>query len=180
MRYYSLILLAVALFSSSCRMRKAKPAPEVPKMDTLSKADPLIEKRLYLSGKLGISVDDSADLTFLDSCAAWLGVPYKYGTCSRTDGTDCSGLAHYLYRSVYGHSIMRSSNDIYLQCQRIDSNELKQGDLVFFKIEQPKVSHVGIYLADRKFIHSSTQKGVIVSSLDEPYYRKYFYASGRL
>ena len=58
--------------------------------------------------------------------------------------------------------------------------ELRTGDLVFFKINNDKISHVGIYLKNNKFIHASSYRGVTVNDLDESYYKKYYYASGRV
>lgn len=57
---------------------------------------------------------------------------------------------------------------------------MKEGDIVFFKIRQSEVSHVGLYLGNDKFIHSSTSNGVIISDLKEEYYQKYFWGGGRL
>ncbi|MCB0819089.1 MAG: C40 family peptidase, partial [Bacteroidetes bacterium] len=54
----------------------------------------------------------------------------------------------------------------------ISIEEAKPGDLVFFATKSAKVSHVGMYMMDNKFVHSSTSKGVIISSLDETYYRE--------
>jgi cell wall-associated NlpC family hydrolase len=62
----------------------------------------------------------------------------------------------------------------------IDKDELQQGDLVFFNTFGSGVSHVGIYLADGKFAHTSTSKGVTIDNLDSPYYMKNYYGSGRV
>ncbi|HRP84618.1 MAG TPA: NlpC/P60 family protein, partial [Saprospiraceae bacterium] len=62
----------------------------------------------------------------------------------------------------------------------IRKNELKEGDLVFFKINGPKVSHVGLYLSDGYFVHATVKKGVMISSLSEPYYEKFYSGSGRV
>jgi murein DD-endopeptidase / murein LD-carboxypeptidase len=57
---------------------------------------------------------------------------------------------------------------------------MKEGDLVFFKIKKNIISHVGIYLGNGKFAHASMHSGIIVSDLDEPYYKKYFYKATRV
>ena len=57
-----------------------------------------------------------------------------------------------------------------------------EGDLVFF-ITSPngnRINHVGVYLRDNKFVHSTTKRGVIISDLSENYYEKYFYKAGRV
>ena len=112
--------------------------------------------------------------------AEWYGVPYKYGECSK-NGIDCSGFVNLLYQKVYHKTLERNSNDIFQkQCKKINKNDLKEGDLVFFKIDSKEISHVGVYLRNNKFVHASTKKGVMISDLNEPYFQKHFYAFGRL
>ncbi len=112
---------------------------------------------------------------------SWLGVPYKYAGHSKS-GTDCSGLVMEVYKNVYGKKIVHYSADIYSRyCKKIGRGQLREGDLVFFSfVKSGKVSHVGIYLRENKFIHSSSSKGVIISDLDEPYYQKGFVGCGRV
>jgi lipoprotein Spr len=107
----------------------------------------------------------------------WLGSPYKYGGCTK-EGTDCSGMVYTFYKEVYQIELPRSSEEIYKKARKIDENQVKPGDLVFFAIKNKQVSHVGMYLSERKFIHSSTSKGVIVSSLNELYYKERFIGFG--
>jgi lipoprotein Spr len=57
---------------------------------------------------------------------------------------------------------------------------MEEGDLVFFKIEGNQVSHIGVYLQNNKFVHATTKKGVIINDLDELYYKKYYFKSGRI
>lgn len=73
-----------------------------------------------------------------------------------------------------------SARDIYKKVDPIKKGELREGDLVFFKIKKGRISHVGIYLGQNKFAHASTQLGVTISDLTEPYYQKYFYQAGRI
>ena len=62
----------------------------------------------------------------------------------------------------------------------VSREDLKEGDLVFFKINSRTISHVGIYLGNNRFAHASSSRGVVLSNLDEPYYKRYFYKGGRL
>ncbi len=64
--------------------------------------------------------------------------------------------------------------------QPLEKPDLKEGDFVFIKIRKGQISHVGIYLGNNKFAHASVKTGVIISDLDEPYYKKYFYRGGRI
>ena len=61
----------------------------------------------------------------------------------------------------------------------LNKEDLKEGDLVFFKIKSKSISHVGVYLGDNRFAHSSTG-GVKISNINEPYYSRYFYKGGRI
>ena len=108
----------------------------------------------------------------------WYGAPYKYGGCKKS-GVDCSCFTDNLYREVYGANLGRTAGEIHKSCDKISKNKLEEGDLVFFIINGRSISHVGVYLKDNKFVHASTKRGVIVSDLDEAYYKKYFYSAGR-
>jgi lipoprotein Spr len=81
---------------------------------------------------------------------------------------------------VYGKKIPRTAVDIYKECDKINIEKAKEGDLIFFKINSNSITHVGVYLRDKKFVHASTTKGVLVNSLTETYYQKYFYSAGKL
>ena len=131
------------------------------------------------SARLGITLKSGCNKKLIESVTSWLNTPYKYGGNTK-QGTDCSGFVQQVYSEVYGISLARSAADIYSQCKKISRTDLKEGDLVFFKINTPKVGHVGIYLTDEYFIHASTQKGVIISNLAETYYAKYFHSCGRM
>lgn len=108
----------------------------------------------------------------------WIGVKYKWAGNDK-NGVDCSGFAGAVYKAVYGHQLKRSGYDIVKDCEEISKDELLEGDLVFFDISS-KNSHVGIYLANHKFVHASTSKGVIVSDLNEAYWTKYWGRGGRI
>jgi len=130
--------------------------------------------------KIGVSLQGDENIVLLKCVVGWLGVPYKYGGCDK-NGTDCSCLIRNIYQAVYARELSRTAADMCEQdVKKISQTELKEGDLVFFKINKSKPSHVGIYLKERKFVHASTSKGVVVSSLDNPYYKKYFYTAGRV
>ena len=111
----------------------------------------------------------------------WLGVPYRYGGTTR-EGTDCSGLTMRVYKAVYGIDINRNSaKQFEKNCKSIPRSKLREGDLVFFITGRAsKISHVGIYLKDGKFVHASSSRGVIVSDLSQNYYDKHFHCAGRV
>lgn len=137
-----------------------------------------------LTQKLLIPLDATQDnLGLYAFVADWIGTPYRFGG-STDRGTDCSGFVHSLMGEVYKLSVPRSSSaSLMATTKRVDKKNLKEGDLVFFNINNRRggrASHVGIYLKGDKFVHATTQNGVIISSLNEPYYRRTYIGAGRL
>lgn len=108
----------------------------------------------------------------------WWETPYRYGG-STHKGIDCSAFSSTLFFSVYGMEIPRTARDQYSFCKKIDEDELEEGDLVFFNT-RGGVSHVGVSLGGKYFVHASTSSGVTISSLDEDYYRRRFIGGGRI
>lgn len=133
--------------------------------------------------KLGVSSSKAKNANLYIVSADWLGTKYKYGGMS-SSGVDCSGLTNIIVKKVYGKSLNRSSADIYSgNVTKISKRNIKEGDLVFFRTDGKKSktpNHVGIYLNDDKFIHASTSKGVIVSSMSQQYYVTNYIGAGRL
>lgn len=119
------------------------------------------------------------NLVLYQQILLWEGTPYKYSGNSRL-GIDCSSLVGRLFFKAYKRNIKAPSSVLYQKSRKISRSNLKEGDLVFFNIAGGKISHVGIYLKNGKFVHASTKRGVMVSSLEEKYYRKYFVSGGRI
>lgn len=132
-----------------------------------------------MSKALGIPFDSTYREDILLLSCEWVGVPYSYGACSKK-GTDCSGFAQYLYKNIYQKEMVHSSAGMFTQCVPVKKDHLQHGDLLFFKIYKNRISHVGVYLGSGYFIHASTQSGVIISHLDEPYYKRTYYSGGRV
>jgi cell wall-associated NlpC family hydrolase len=106
-----------------------------------------------------------------------VGVPYRYGGQSPS-GFDCSGLVHYAYARA-GLSIPRTTAQLWSGTHAIERGGLQPGDLLFFSISG-KMSHVGLYLGDGRFVHApSTGKTVRVESLSSTFYRQAFLRAGR-
>ena len=127
--------------------------------------------------KLGISLPETSNIEFIKVIVPWLGSPYKYGGNS-INGTDCSGFVSSIYSSFFKIELDRTSLLIYQNARKINKSQVKEGDLVFFKTDGKEVSHVGITITPNHFIHASSKKGVVVNSLNEPYYSKNFVAFG--
>ncbi|AYC28924.1 C40 family peptidase [Paenisporosarcina cavernae] len=97
-----------------------------------------------------------------------LGVKYKRGGTT-TAGFDCSGFIGYVYKSS-GVNLPRTSAGMYATGKSVAKKSLQVGDLVFFNTSGKGVSHVGIYIGNGKFVHSSSSKGVSIAKLNDPYY----------
>lgn len=117
-------------------------------------------------------------LKLFDFISDWIGKPYKWGGVSKK-GIDCSAFVRELYGKVMNQYLPRNSRQQYGYVNPIKKEELRTGDIVFFKIKTRDISHVGVYLGDNKFVQSSKQ-GVNVASLDHPYWKRYYYKAGRL
>lgn len=98
----------------------------------------------------------------------FLGTRYVYGGTT-AKGFDCSGYVKHIYKQ-FGVNLNRTTSGMYGQGQSVAKKDLQVGDLVFFKTTSAKVGHVGIYIGNGKFVHSSTSKGVIITNLNDRYY----------
>jgi lipoprotein Spr len=112
--------------------------------------------------------------SFIDK---WWGTRYRYGGTGKS-GIDCSAFTGLLMTSVFSIAMPRTAREQYAVCEKLKEDEMLEGDLVFFNT-RGGVSHVGVYLGEGYFVHSSCSNGVTISSLDDAYYRKRFISGGR-
>lgn len=105
----------------------------------------------------------------------WAGTRYRLGGTDRR-GIDCSAFMQEIFNQAYGISLPRSTSEQKEIGRKINKNDLKQGDLVFFR----KNNHVGIYLGNGKFMHASSSQGVTISSMDEQYWARTYTQSRRV
>ncbi len=112
----------------------------------------------------------------------WLGTPYSYGKSDKGKGADCSGVTMQVYMDVTGKKLPRTSAKQAEYCKKLKEKDVRPGDLVFFATgkSESKVSHVGIMVNDKEFVHASTSKGVVVSNMDQPYWIRTFIKYGRV
>lgn len=108
-----------------------------------------------------------------------LGEPYHYGGESPRQGFDCSGLVYYAHLRA-GLRLPRTSYGQFKATRPIALRHLRPGDLVFFRFNRHKISHVGIYIGHHRFIHApSAGKDVSIDNLNDPYWRYRFVRGGR-
>lgn len=181
--FFYIALLFVAFFITACGSSKkvtsykkvhAKKSTSVNKGNTTA-------VNVYRSSNNKYSSKDSHFI--LKTAKSYLGVPYKYGGSNRT-GFDCSGLVMVTFEEL-GLKLPRNSNQQSKEGAEIRITEAREGDLVFFNTSGSSISHVGIIESidksgEIKFIHSSTSKGVIISSMDENYWKARFVKAIRL
>ena len=108
----------------------------------------------------------------LTSYSKWKGTKYRLGGDSK-DGIDCSALTRRVYRETFNQELPRVSTQQIKKGRRVAAKDLKSGDIVYFKPEN-RINHTAVYVGNSLFINASSSKGVVISSLKSPYWRKYF------
>ena len=137
----------------------------------------------YVSGggadsKAGYS--GSIGETIVATAKQYMGAPYVYGGMSPS-GFDCSGFVNYVYK-LCGYSMSRVASSIYNNNGTyVEKANLQLGDLVFFASNSSSIGHVGIYIGNGQFIHSSSGAGcVVISDLSSSYYLKNYVGAKRI
>lgn len=109
----------------------------------------------------------------------YLGTPYERGGSGKM-GLDCSGLVYVAFRDYDGTRLPLSVDALYRLDDRIGYDELTYGDLLFFRIDDRRVSHVGIYLGNGRFAHSSESRGVVIDDIADEYFATRFAGARRV
>ncbi|MBE6929186.1 MAG: C40 family peptidase [Clostridia bacterium] len=148
--------------------------------------DDLPEETKEVSGKASeivasatVSSSSQERQDIINYAMKFLGTPYKYGG-NTPKGFDCSGFTQYVFKH-FGYSLNRSSSAQINNGEKIMTEDLLPGDLVFFSRSGYAVGHVGIYVGDNQFIHSTSPGDVVkVSSMDESYYVSRYVGARRI
>ena len=164
----SLLLVGQDMYDARYGVPSALPVPEI------------IVKYAQIMGVDPEKLQHEKIYEFIDQ---WLGTPYRFGGESKR-GIDCSALTRELYTFAASLLLPRSSRQMY-DSQLVESfresdfSNLREGDLLFFR-SRGRINHVAVYLCDGKFLSANRTRGVQISDLKNPYWRKRYYAAGRV
>lgn len=137
-----------------------------------SPTSPTLRDRItHYRDQVGLLVDQGME---------YIGTPYRRGGSSEA-GFDCSGLVHKVFSDALGLNLPRSSRDMARVGEHVAVNELKPGDLVFFKTVRRTISHVGIYLGNNRFLHSPASGGEVrIDDLNDSYWSRHYALARRM
>lgn len=130
------------------------------------------------SGQVDLEQPRAVKQVLYKQLREWHSVPNRLGGLTKS-GVDCSGFAYLTYRSHFGIELPRSTKQQARVGLEINRDELRPGDLVFFKTGFVQ-RHVGMYTGEGKFIHASTSRGVMESHMDNPYWTRNYWKSVRV
>lgn len=123
-------------------------------------------------------VEDMRNIPLLETLDHWWGTKYCLGGSTEVC-IDCSAFTQNVMCHVFHVQIPRTAQQQYDSAVHIQPHELREGDLVFFQTTGRAISHVGVYLTNNKFAHASVSNGVIISDLNETYWKARFRGAGR-
>jgi cell wall-associated NlpC family hydrolase len=110
-----------------------------------------------------------------------VGVRYRLGGNDEDSGLDCSGFVRLVYKDSVGALLPRTAAEMSQMGQRIDTSQLKPGDLVFFNTMRRAFSHVGIYLGDNHFLHAPRSGAEVrVENMENSYWVKRYNGARRV
>jgi len=173
---YALLALGLIAFNSCSSTKKVATT----KPDKIYKPLSKDELKAKYAGKMNVDKSDVKNISLYTFIDEWYGAPYVYGGNTKK-GVDCSGFVCQLYTTVIDTKVPRTSQQQFDATKRIKKvAKLDEGDLVFFNGRGKNVSHVGVYLQNKYFVHASTSGGVMISNLEDDYWKKHFIAGGKL
>jgi len=129
-------------------------------------------------GSKRTSTEVSTKVSLNQQFTLYKGTPYKFGGTTKS-GFDCSGYVQKVYQDAFQTNLPRTTKEMSKVGKKISKSKLKIGDLVFFR-PTSRYRHVGIYMGNDQFMHSSTSKGVIISDMNNVYWRKKYRFARRI
>lgn len=142
-----------------------------------------IERADWLQLKYAIVLDATVEklhnMNLLKIIDEWWGTSYCMGGSTK-NCIDCSAFTQLIIQNIYSINLPRTALEQYNYSKHIGTDDLNEGDLVFFNTGGRDVSHVGIYLLNNKFVHAATSGGVMVSDLNDTYWKARYKGAGRV
>jgi cell wall-associated NlpC family hydrolase len=129
-------------------------------------------------GSVPLSNQAAVTTELYSQYAEWGGTRYRLGGTDK-QGIDCSGFTSVTFMTRFGIHLPRTTAQQVRLGANVPWHNLQPGDLVFFRTSF-KDRHVGIYAGNRQFLHASTSRGVMLSSLDNPYWQGKFWKARRI
>ena len=110
-----------------------------------------------------------------------LGVSYRFGGSSVSSGFDCSGFMQHIFRKTMQINLPRTSAEQAKMGVAVSRSELQPGDMVFFSTSRGRISHVGLYIGNNRFIHAPrTGKSIEITSLGNKYWNSKYVTARRV
>ncbi len=130
-----------------------------------------------MQSRAGLTTNDYIRLAAI--LQSYLGRPYR-GRSLFLPGIDCSLFVREAFKQFNGTELPRTVDGQYRMGREIAYRRLLFGDLVFFRTEKHRVSHVGVYVGRGQFIHASTSRGVVITDLNDKYWAKRYAGARRV
>lgn len=174
--FLTALLAALLCVGLACAQTAVPPPPAEDALETL-----LAEKGLLGTiGSVGSKVGNQAS-DLVATTLGFLGVPYRRGGATLETGFDCSGFVKSMFEQAMGLVLPRSAAQQAAATEKVESSELKPGDLVFFNTMRRTFSHVGIYVGNGKFIHSPKPGGEVrIEDMKASYWARRFDGARRV
>lgn len=142
-----------------------------------------IENAHTLQLKYAVAMDATVEMLtnipLLEVIDRWWGTKYCMGG-STDNCIDCSAFTQVLMRDVYQQTLPRTAQEQFTITEKVELENLREGDLVFFNTGGRDISHVGVYLLNNKFVHAATSGGVMISDLNDTYWQPKYRGAGRV
>ena len=169
-RFKAAPFFALCLTVSSLQFARPATALCDPAANSLVKEQQTEERSHQTYGHMG---------TFFSDVIRHFGTRYRFGG-QTAKGFDCSGFVRFMYNKAFNMQLPRSSREMSAIGNKVGINELQPGDLVFFQTHGRQINHVGIFIGNDTFIHSSLSKGITEDKLKQSYFDKRFAGAVRL
>jgi hypothetical protein len=116
---------------------------------------------------------------FFSDVKQFFGIRYRFGG-QTPEGFDCSGFVRFMYDRVFSMRLPRTSREMATIGKKVERSELRPGDLIFFQTKGSRINHVGIFVGNDTFVHSSLSKGITEDKLQQKYYDRRFAGAVRV